>query len=46
MLDPADLIRDFAAAAEMAQIKGWSDELRDELRPGGLPAPHIPPKLP
>jgi hypothetical protein len=46
MLDPADLIRDFAAAAEAAKIKGWSDELRDELRHGRLPAPHIPPKLP
>jgi hypothetical protein len=46
MLDPADLIRDFAVAAESAKIKGWSDQLLDELRHDKLLARHVPPKLP
>src|SRR5258708_11039160 len=46
MLDPADLVRDFAAAAETAKIKGWSDQLQDELLYEQLLAPHSPPRLP
>ena len=45
MIDPSDLVCDFAAAAEQASINGWSGQLRDELEPGLLRAPHCPPVL-
>ena len=46
VIDPSDLVRDFAAAAEKAGIDGWSRQLRDSLRLEYLLAPHSQPKLP
>lgn len=44
-VEPAVLITEFAAVAASAHIAGWSDELRTELCPETLPAPHMPPRL-
>src|SRR5262249_31286521 len=45
VIDPSDLVRDFAAAAEKAEIDGWSRQLQDSLRLEYLPAPHSQPQL-
>jgi hypothetical protein len=45
MLDPSELVRDFAADAGKAGIDGWSGRLQDALLHELLPAPHRPPNL-
>ena len=44
VLDPNDLVHDFAVSAGRASIAGWSRRLRDSLHAELLPAPHERPK--